>query len=261
MEKVAGLSGDIEPVEAVEEREGVPLREQERLPVAPGFRHATGSNRLHDHHAWAGPTPIGTSQYVGFGTFDIDLKKIDLAHLVLGNQRRERQHGHAPRLIGGAKAGRRLGMILDRRGESVQPIDDVKVHLALPATDEAANSDVARPHERIHVGKRALRLDDQSAPALEVEPKADVVGNGVPPADVDVEAFLAIGKHQIEVVVLEPLGVGDLHRLGSGTKREGYGLHIEILEPLRFREHHKIRAEAGFAAYPLVRNDERCASP
>ena len=117
------------------------------------------------------------------------------------------------------------GVLAHGRGEAVQLVDDVELGLAVGAAGEAAHGVVARADVRVDAGQRLLRLDDQAAPALEVEPERDVVGDGVAAADVDVGAGLLVAEQQIEVVVLEVLCVGDLHRfaVGSGVRLQVQG--------------------------------------
>ena len=70
----------------------------------------------------------------------------------------------------------------------MQLVDDMELGLALGAPGQAGHRAVARAHVGIDVGQRLLRLDDQAAPALEVEPERDVVGDGMAAADIDVGA-------------------------------------------------------------------------
>jgi len=86
--------------------------------------------------------------------------------------------------------------------------EDVKVRLADAAADEPANGDVARPDVGIKCGEVLLRLDDDAAPALQVEPERDVVGDRVPGTDVDVEPVGLTGEQARQMVILEVLRVG-----------------------------------------------------
>ena len=95
--------------------------------------------------------------------------------------------------------------------KSVQPVDHMELGLALSAPREAGDRVVARAHVGIDVGERLLRLDHQAAPALEVEPERDVVGDGMAAADIDIGAGVLAGENAIEVVVLEVLRIGELH--------------------------------------------------
>ena len=88
---------------------------------------------------------------------------------------------------------------------------DVELGLALGAPGEAAHRVVARTHVRVDIGQRLLRLHDQAAPALEVEPERDVVRHRMAAADIDVGAVRLAGEDQIEVVVLQVLRIGELH--------------------------------------------------
>ena len=129
----------------------------------------------------------------------------------LGDQRGKRPH----RLDDGREAGAELagagGMLAHGGGKPMQAVDDVELGLALGPPCQAGNRAVARAHVGIDVGQRLLRLDHQAAPAREIEPERDVVGDGMPAAYVDVGAGLLAGKDQIEVVVLEVLRIGELH--------------------------------------------------
>ena len=93
----------------------------------------------------------------------------------------------------------------------MQLVDHVERGLALGSARQARHRVVARAHVGVDVGQRRLRLDDEAAPALEVEPERHVVGHRVAAAHVDVGALLLAGEHEIEVVVLEVLRVGELH--------------------------------------------------
>ena len=102
-------------------------------------------------------------------------------------------------------------MALHSGREAMQLVEDVKVDVAGFAPDETAEHDVARAQAWIKRCKRSLRLDDEAGPAALVEPHRDVVGDGVPAADVDVEACRLTGESQRQVIVLEVLRVREVH--------------------------------------------------
>jgi hypothetical protein len=58
-----------------------------------------------------------------------------------------------------------------------------------------------------------LRLDDDAAPALQVKPERDVVGDRMAGTHVDVEPARLIGENPRQVVILEVLRIGQIHRL------------------------------------------------
>ena len=93
----------------------------------------------------------------------------------------------------------------------MQLLDHVELGLALAGAGEARHRVVARAHVGIDVGQRLLRLDHEAAPALEVEPEGYVVGDRVAATHVDVGSLLLAGEHQLQVVVLEVLRIGELH--------------------------------------------------
>src|SRR5262249_18181618 len=69
-----------------------------------------------------------------------------------------------------------------------------------------------RAHVRIKLGELRLRLDHEPAPPLEIKPECHVVGDGVAAADIDVEPALLRPEDEVEMVVLEPLRIGEPHR-------------------------------------------------
>jgi hypothetical protein len=104
-----------------------------------------------------------------------------------------------------------LRVLAHRRGEAVQLIDDVELGFPVGTAGQARHCVVARSHVGVDVGQRLLRLDHETAPALEIEPERHVVGDRVAAAHVDVGSRRLAGEHEVEVVVLEVLRIGELH--------------------------------------------------
>jgi hypothetical protein len=70
----------------------------------------------------------------------------------------------------------------------MQPVDHVKVDLAVGFSGEAGDGTIARAHVGVKGGERALRFHHQPAPAHEIKVKGNVVGDRMASADVDVSA-------------------------------------------------------------------------
>src|SRR4029079_6623324 len=76
---------------------------------------------------------------------------------------------------------------------------------------------------RVEVCQRLLRLDDQPAPSLEVEPERHVIGDRMATAHVDVGPRVLAGGHPLQVIVFEILRVGELHHFACCVARSaGY---------------------------------------
>jgi hypothetical protein len=87
---------------------------------------------------------------------------------------------------------------LERARKAVQPVDLVEVGLARPVSEERAEREVARADLPVQRREMLLRLDRNTAPALEIEVEGDVVADRMPGADIDVEpralAFEELGE-------------------------------------------------------------------
>ena len=99
-----------------------------------------------------------------------------------------------------------------QRGHAVQAVDDMKLGFAGLGARHAAEHRVARAHMRIHAREIFLRLDDDPAPAGEIEPAGHVVGDRMAAADIDVETGRLFPQRPPEHVVFEILRVGQIHR-------------------------------------------------
>ena len=77
--------------------------------------------------------------------------------------------------------------------------------------DQHGCRDVVRAQVLIERAEPLLRLDHDPAPALQIEVKRHVVGDRVPGADVDIEPVRLPVEDLGEVVVLEVLGVREVH--------------------------------------------------
>ena len=101
----------------------------------------------------------------------------------------------------------------------MQRVDDMELGLPVGAAGQAAHGVVARAHMRVDVGQRLLRLHHQPAPALQVEPERHVVRHRMAAADIHIGAAVLPGKHQVEVVVLQVLRIGDVHHFACCVRR------------------------------------------
>ncbi len=102
----------------------------------------------------------------------------------------------------------------------MQAIDAMEIRLALCSAQHAGFPNVARPNEPVEVDELVLRLDDDAAPTLEIEPARDIVANGMAGADVDIETVALPGEGSREMIVLEILRVGQIH--GERAVSRGY---------------------------------------
>jgi hypothetical protein len=64
--------------------------------------------------------------------------------------------------------------------------------------------------------ERSLRLDNDASPAFQIECEGNVVGDRMAAPDINVEATTASIEDAVEMIVLEPLSVGELHRIRPG---------------------------------------------
>ena len=87
----------------------------------------------------------------------------------------------------------------------------MEIDLARGAAQEFWHRDVARAHQGVKLDQPALGLDHEAAPALEVEPARDIVGDRVSGADIDIEPARLAFEGAGEVVILEIGGVGQVH--------------------------------------------------
>jgi hypothetical protein len=205
----------VEAVQPVEEGEAVAVAHELRLPLAPGLVQAARRPRLGEDDPRPPALPIGAGQHVRLGPLHVHLEEVDARRrmrLAQGGKGRDRQPDGAE---AGPEGGRSLSMRRDGRREAVQPLDHMEVRLPGAASDERCHGDVARPHVRVKVGKIRLRLDREAAPALQVEPERDVVGDRVPRPDIDVEAVRLAGEDAGQVVILQVLCVGQFHHIAS----------------------------------------------
>ena len=212
------LLGHVEAVQPVEEGEAVAVGGELRLPCVPCRLHAAGRHGLDQHHTRTVPLEIDAGQDLGLRTLDVDLEEVDAGEPCLLDQGRERAHGQTHGREARAEFPCARCVLAHGGGEPVQLVDDVELGFPLGPAGEAAGGMIARAHMGVDVGQRLLGLHDQPAPALEVEPERHVVGHGMPAADIDVGAHLLPGEHQVQVVVLEVLRVGELHGLASGFR-------------------------------------------
>src|SRR5215207_1110820 len=105
-------------------------------------------------------------------------------------------------------------MLLDRRRKSMQAVDLVELGLAGSLSQERTHRDVARPHMAVERREPLLRLDNDPAPALKVEVEGHIVADWVAGADIDIKAARLPFEELGEVIVLEVLRVGEVHRRG-----------------------------------------------
>src|SRR4051794_34302630 len=104
-------------------------------------------------------------------------------------------------------------MLLDRGRKPVQTLNDMEIDLAAFASHQPRDDRVTRPQSRIQASQLRLRLDDDAAPAALIEPEGNIVRDRMPAADIDVEARLLAGESERQMIVLEVLRIGQLHRL------------------------------------------------
>src|ERR1700683_1360854 len=109
--------------------------------------------------------PVAATQHVSFTAFDIDLEKVDLPWSMPLAKRGERHRRQALRAIADAELAGIARQRFDRRGKSMQPVNDVELGLAVFASDETAHHGVARAQMRIKLRERRLRLYHDAAPA------------------------------------------------------------------------------------------------
>jgi hypothetical protein len=81
-----------------------------------------------------------------------------------------------------------------------------------PWSDKSTHRQIARAGMTVESVQTVLRLDHDPAPAGEVEVERHVVGHRVTAADVDIEPIALVREGERQVVVLEVLRVGELHR-------------------------------------------------
>ena len=151
------------------------------------------------------------AMHLGLGALHIDLEEVDAVRPASAHSAASVRTGLRIVVIVRAELAGARRVLAHGGGEAVQLVDHVELGLALGAAGEAAHRVVARAHMRVDVGERLLRLHDQPAPALEVEPERDVVGHRMAAADIHVGARRLAGEHEIEMVVLEVLRIGKLH--------------------------------------------------
>ena len=99
----------------------------------------------------------------------------------------------------------------------MQSLHVMKFNFACALAEHTAFGDVARPDAGVEGGELGLRLDHDPPPAPLVEPAGHIVGDRVSCAHIDVETLPLIGEDGCEVIILEMLGVGQVHgRLRRG---------------------------------------------
>src|SRR6188472_1792688 len=81
-------------------------------------------------------------------------------------------------------------ILMFRCGQSVQPIDDVKISLSVYIADNSANGDIARTKPTVQRDKFGLRFDDQSLPATFIKPEGNIVSDRMPSTYIEVKAAL-----------------------------------------------------------------------
>ena len=177
-------------------------------------RHAAGGDRLDQHHLRPEAPPVAAAQHLGLGALDVDLEEVDRGDAVRLAELGKRRDRHPTRAVGRAERFRAARVTLERARKAVQPVDLVEVGLARPVSDERAEREVARTDLPVQRRKMLLRLDRNAAPALEIEVERDVVADRMPGADIDVEPRALAFEELGEVIVLEVLRVGQIHRRG-----------------------------------------------
>ena len=222
--------GDIKAVQIIKKREAIASVGEQWFPFGPIAIGDVGVDGLDQNDFRAMALEVEARQHVGFGTFDVDFQHVDTV-AEIGFVDKARQAFDLALL--GAVAGTVLlgavGVGFDGAGQAMQSIDDVEIDAAIVAASQTGHDLIARTNAGVGRRKAELRFDDQSAPALEVEVKRDVVGDGVAAADVDVCAVPDVGEDQVEVIVFEVLGVGQVHRRSRCALRLRY-----VLPPRRF---------------------------
>src|SRR5439155_24459511 len=141
-----------------------------RLPFFP--RRLSGARRHRFDHDDLGSMamPVSAQQDIRFGALDIDLEEIDRGDVVIVAELRKGDHWQANGSILCAERPRSTREGFDRRRQTVEPVEYVKIRGPASASDEAADADVARAQSRIELDQVRLRLDDDALPSPFVEP-------------------------------------------------------------------------------------------
>ena len=204
--------GHIEAVDPIRQRQVIACFQDNGLPAVPGGDAGSRLDRLDAENRRPVAAPIHAAQDISLGPFDIDLQEGDLLQ-----PERIKQAGKAPdrphfRAETGAEQSRALRIGLHDCGKPMQPIDAVERNLAIFCADEQVKHRITRADLAVKLGQFGLGLDDKPMPALEIEMVADIVGHRMAAANIDIDAVRPVAQGAIQMIILEKLGIGQIHR-------------------------------------------------